>query len=143
MPVIPASPKNKAYNDQPNAASTPTLISVSIVAAPCRRFAHAAAWNGHAPHTTTGAARIRDSHCQLSNCNGATIASSSTGAVSTAETSSRRRSEATLPSSGPASSVSFAGGGSSAAVYPVASMAPIASSTVVSAGSTTCARSMA
>ena len=34
----PASPKNKAYSDHPNAASVPTEISVSIVAAPWRRF---------------------------------------------------------------------------------------------------------
>ena len=39
MPVIPAPPKNSAYSDQPNAASTPTLIRVSMVAAPCRGIA--------------------------------------------------------------------------------------------------------
>ncbi|KMO67169.1 hypothetical protein MCHLDSM_06418 [Mycolicibacterium chlorophenolicum] len=42
----------------------PTEISVSIVAAPCLRFVHAAAWNGNAPQTTTGAASVSDSHCQ-------------------------------------------------------------------------------
>ena len=51
-------------------------ISVSIVAAPWRRLVQAARWNGQAPHTTTGAARVSDSHCQLSNCSGGTIASS-------------------------------------------------------------------
>ena len=32
MPGTPASPRNRAYSDQPNAASTPIEISVSIVA---------------------------------------------------------------------------------------------------------------
>ena len=94
IPVIPAPPKNNAYSDQPNAANTPTLIRVSMVAAPCRRFIQAARWNGHAPHTTTGAARVRLSHCQLSNCQGATMASTSTGTVNAVETSNRCRSEA-------------------------------------------------
>ena len=35
-----------------------------MVAAPWRRLVHAARWNGHAPHTTTGAARVSESHCQ-------------------------------------------------------------------------------
>jgi hypothetical protein len=42
----------------------PIEMSVSMVAAPCRRFAHAALWNGHAAHTSTGAARVREIHCQ-------------------------------------------------------------------------------
>ena len=37
----------------------PRLISVSIVAAPCLRFAHAARWNGQAPHSTTGVAELQ------------------------------------------------------------------------------------
>ena len=90
MPGIPASPKNSAYSDQTNAASTPRLIRVSMVAAPWRAFSpRAPRWNGHAPHTTTGAARVSDSHCQLANCSAGTIASASTGAVSTAEIISR------------------------------------------------------
>jgi hypothetical protein len=64
---------------------------VSIVAVACLRFAQAARWNGSAPHTTTGAASVSVSHCQLSNWSGGTIASTSTGSVSSAETSSRRR----------------------------------------------------
>ena len=32
-PAVPAEPKNSAYSDHPNAASTPTEISVSMVAA--------------------------------------------------------------------------------------------------------------
>ena len=46
----------------------PTEIRVSIVAAPCRRFVHAARWNGQAPYATTGAASVSESHCQLVNC---------------------------------------------------------------------------
>ena len=61
---MPAPPRNSAYSDQTNAADTPTLIRVSMVAAPWRRLVHAARWNGHAPHTTTGAASVSDSHCQ-------------------------------------------------------------------------------
>ncbi len=67
MPGIPASPKNNATSDQPKAALTPMLISVSIVVAPCRRLVQAARWKGHAPHTTTGAASVSASHCQLRN----------------------------------------------------------------------------
>ena len=94
MPGMPASPRNSAYSDQPNAASTPTEMSVSIVAVAWRRFAHAARWNGSAPQTTTGAASVSDSHCQFSNCSGGIIAIASTGSVSAVETSSRRRSAA-------------------------------------------------
>ena len=150
MPGIPASPKNSAYSDQPNAASTPTLIRVSMVAAPCRRFVQAARWNGHAPHTTTGAARVRLSHCQLSNCSGATIASTSTGTVSAVEMISRRRSDATSGSStgsvdpgAPARARAGRGGSGRVAVYPVASTVAIAASTPVPSGSTTCAFSVA
>ena len=64
MPGTPAVPQNRAYTDQPSAASTPSDTSVSMVAVPWRRFAQAARWNGHAPHTTTGAARVSESHCQ-------------------------------------------------------------------------------
>ena len=42
----------------------PTETRVSMVVAPWRRLVHAARWNGHAPHTTTGAARVSESHCQ-------------------------------------------------------------------------------
>ena len=40
--------------------ATPREMSVSIVAAPWRRFAQAARWNGQAPHRTTGVARASD-----------------------------------------------------------------------------------
>ena len=84
MSFMPASPRNSAYSDHSQAASVPTEISVSIVAAPCLRFAHAALWNGHAAHSTTGVTRFSDSHCQLSNCSAGIIASSSAGTDSSA-----------------------------------------------------------
>ena len=73
---------NNAYTDQPSAASVPIEISVSIVAPPCRRFAHAARWNGHAPQATTGTVSASDSHCQYVNCSAGTIAIAITGTVS-------------------------------------------------------------
>ena len=79
MPGMPAVPKNSAYSDQPNAASVPTETSVSMVAAPCRRFVQAARWNGQAPQMTTGAASVSESHCQYSNCRAGTIAIAMTG----------------------------------------------------------------
>ena len=100
MPGMPASPMNSAYSDHNQAASVPTLIRVSIVAVPCRRFAHAARWNGHPPQSTTGVARLSASHCQLSNCSGGIIDSSRTGTESTAEKTSRRRSAALGSSAG-------------------------------------------
>ena len=67
----------------------PIEIRVSIVELPCRRLAQAARWNGSAPHTTTGAARVSESHCQLVNCHAGTIANATTGTVSTSDTSRR------------------------------------------------------
>ena len=107
MPGMPASPMKSAYNDHPNAASTPTEISVSIVAVPCLRFAHAARWNGQAPQTTTGAASVSDSHCQDSNCSGGIVAIASTGSISASEITRRCRSGAVSSgssASGPAGS---------------------------------------
>ena len=46
---------------------------MSIVAVPCLRFAQAARWNGQAPQSTTGVARLSASHCQLSNCSAGII----------------------------------------------------------------------
>ena len=82
---------------------------MSIVAVACFRFAHAARWNGSAPHTTTGAASVSDSHCHDSNCSGGIIAIASTGSISASDTSSRWRSEAvsssrSRSSTGPAGS---------------------------------------
>ena len=42
IPGVPASPKNSAHRDQPNAARVPTETRVSMVAAPCRAFVRAA-----------------------------------------------------------------------------------------------------
>ena len=53
-----------------------------MVAAPWRRLAHAATWNGHPPQATTGAARARASHCQSSNWSAGTIDRATTGRVS-------------------------------------------------------------
>ncbi len=106
MPIVPAVPRNSAYSDHRKAASVPTEMRVSIVAAPCRRLVQAARWNGSAPHTTTGAASVSESHCQASNCSAGTIAIATTGTVSTRQTSSRSRSArvasgcSTSPSSG-------------------------------------------
>ncbi len=91
MPGVPASPQKSAHKDQPKAARTPTEMRVSMVAAPWRRLAHAARWNGQAPQVATGAASVSDSHCQLVNCSAGTIAISSTGTVSTMESTNRWR----------------------------------------------------
>ncbi|MGX1300948.1 hypothetical protein RKD35_002436 [Streptomyces albogriseolus] len=117
MPGSPASPRNSAHSDQPNAASVPTDTRVSMVAAPCRRLVQAARWKGAAPHTTTGAARVRESHCQWSNCSGGTIASRTTGRASSTETISRVRRAAVSGSVPEAvSSSSRRGGAGSSAV---------------------------
>ncbi|RPK51114.1 hypothetical protein EES39_05010 [Streptomyces sp. ADI92-24] len=89
MPGIPASPRNRAQSDQPKAARVPTETSVSMVAAPCRRLVQVARWKGSPPQMTTGAARVRESHCQLSNWRAGIIASTTTGAARTADTMSR------------------------------------------------------
>ena len=94
MSFMPASPMNSAYSDHSQAESVPTEISVSIVAAPCLRLAHAALWNGHAAHSTTGVTRFSDSHWKLSNCSAGIIAISSTGTDRTAAKIRRRRSAA-------------------------------------------------
>ena len=47
-----------------HAPRTPIEIRVSMVAAPWRRLVHVAQWNGQAPHTITGAARVSEIHCQ-------------------------------------------------------------------------------
>ena len=120
MPVSPAVPKNSAYSDQANDAATPVEISVSMVAAPWRALTRAARWNGHAPHTTTGAASASDSHCQSRNCSAGTIASTTTGTASSSEINSRWRSAAVSSSlssgrpGAPAASVPLSGSGGGA-----------------------------
>ena len=122
----------------------PSEISVSIVDVPCRRLVHAARWNGHAPHTTTGAASVSDSHCQFVNCRAGTIAIAMTGTVSTAETRSRWRSGATGSSSAGAPSPSSAFGGcGSEAPYPACSTAAIRSAGTTPSAKVTFAFSVA
>lgn len=106
IPGMPASPRNSAYIDQPHAASVPMLMSVSMVAAPCLRFAHAARWNGQAPHSTTGVASWSANHCQLSNWSAGIIESSRTGSERTAENTSRRRSARVSSTAGSTASAS-------------------------------------
>jgi hypothetical protein len=92
IPGSPAPPRNKAYSDQPNALSTPSEINVSIVAAPWRRLVHAAWWNGHAAHVTTGAASVSEAHCQKSNWRAGIMPSAITGTASATVAISRSRS---------------------------------------------------
>ena len=92
MPGMPAVPQNSAYTDQPNAASVPIEISVSIVAVPCRRLAHAARWNGQrTPHDDRRGQRRARATASRRTASAGTIAIAITGTVSTAETSSRWR----------------------------------------------------
>ena len=90
-PVAPASRKNSATTDQPHAASVPSEISVSIVAAAWRKFFHATRWKGQAPQRTTGVVSANAHHCQYVNWRAEIIPRSSTGNASTAEAINRRR----------------------------------------------------
>src|ERR1035437_6186578 len=128
VPGIPAVPRNSAHNDHSHAALIPTEIKVSIVAARWRALVSAARWNGNAPQTTTGEARVRASHCQLSNCSIGIIDINSTGRLRTAEITRRCRNLETSSSFSscsmspdPAAAVaSLTFGTGSAAQYPVA-----------------------
>ncbi len=121
-------PPTSTTTDQAHAAIVPTEIRVSIVAARCRAFNTVARWNP-APHQkTTGVASARASHSQPPNRSGATIVSSTSGAVSTVETTSLDRT-ARVVSAGSARSPG------SAAWYPVASTVAIRSSTEIAFGS--------
>src|SRR5208337_1582354 len=114
IPVMPAPPNSSAYTDQPNDAATPTLTRVSIVAAPWPSPYHAARCSGQAPHTATGAASARLTHCQPVNCADGTMASTMTAAVSGTQTASR---PASARDSGSAwGAPSMAGGTGSSAV---------------------------
>jgi hypothetical protein len=131
IPGIPASPKNSAQTDQPSAARVPMEMRVSMVAMPCRAALAAPRWNCQPPQMTAGAPRVRESHCQFSNCQAGTIAMATTGTASAMVTSSRCRNAASAGSgSASASSATGSGGAGSAAVYPVASTVATRSSTV-------------
>ncbi len=69
----------------------PIDTRVSMVNAPCRRLIAAARWKGQPPHTTTGAARVSESHCQLVNCSAGIMAIAITGTDRTAEMITRWR----------------------------------------------------
>ena len=71
-----------------------------MVAAPWRRLIAAARWNGHAPHTTTGAASVSDSHCQYVNCSAGTMASTIVGIARAALMMRRCRNGASSSASG-------------------------------------------
>jgi hypothetical protein len=86
---------------------------VSIVAVRWRRFFPAARWNGHPPHTTTGAASVSDNHCQYLNCSAGIMDIATTGTVSAADTSSRCR-HGRAGSSSATPTASSAGAGSRA-----------------------------
>ena len=70
-----SSTTTSATTDQPQAASVPIEISVSIVAAPWRAFSSAARWKPKPAQKTTGVARASASHSQPANWSGGTIAS--------------------------------------------------------------------
>lgn len=142
IPGVPAVPRNRAHRDQPKAAVVPTEISVSMVAAPCRALVNAALWKGHPAYVTTGAANVRDSHCQYANCSAGIIAIATTGtASSTAVTNRSRRERSSSGSSSPGADGS--GGAGSRAEYPVFSTVAIRSWTETPAAWVTLAFSVA
>ncbi len=122
----------------------PTEMRVSIVAVPWRRLVQAARWNGNAPQTTTGAARVSESHCQWSNCRAGTIESNRTGMVKAVEMArrSRRRRVGSSRSSPPSPAVSVAVAGRWA-VYPAASTSATNSAGSIPSGNVTWAFSVA
>ena len=105
-----------------------------MVAAPCRAFVQAARWKGSPPQTTTGAARVSESHCQLSNWSAGTIARRITGTARAAETTRRLRRAVSSGSSPSAAETSSRGGAGSSAVYPVFTTVAIRSATSVPSG---------
>ena len=86
----PAPPKISAHALHRYAASTPTLIKVSIVVARCRALTKAATWNGHAPHSATIEASGKTTHSQPSKCNASTIEMTATTAANGKLTNRRR-----------------------------------------------------
>jgi hypothetical protein len=64
MPTMPAPPNSRAQTLHAYAVSVPSDTSVSIVLAPCRALASAAAWNGAPAQSTTGVASTSSTHCQ-------------------------------------------------------------------------------
>ena len=131
IPGSPASRKKRETADQPQAASVPTEMSVSIVAVPWRRLSAAARWNCQPPQRTTGVASWSESHCHASNWSEGTITSSTTGSESAVVTSRRKRSAA----AGSASAASARASVGSVAWYPACSTVATSSPGATSAGS--------
>ena len=103
-----------------------------------RALCSATLWNGHAPHTATGDARVSASHCQFVNCSAGIIESTSTGTVSTAEMMSRCRSGARSSTGGATGAVDAAltsRATTTAAPYPAFSTAAMRASASSSAPS--------
>ena len=100
-------PATSTTVDHVHAASVPTEISVSIVAAPWRAFTNAARWNVQPAQNTTGVESASATHSQPSNCSGGTIVSSTSGTLSAIATTRRSF-------SAPTRSVSTASPGSAA-----------------------------
>ena len=80
-----------ATSDHAQAATVPSEISVSMVAAPCRAFRSAARWNPAPAPNTTGVASTRPSHSQPENCSAGSIAINASGSDNTTATISRIR----------------------------------------------------
>ena len=71
----------------------PSEMSVSIVVARWRRLTRVAWWIGHAPHVTIGVVNARANHCHPIPMNAGIIPMAATGTASTADTTTRLRSE--------------------------------------------------
>ena len=90
LEVVSPVPSASATTDQPQAASVPIEISVSIVAARWRAFSSAARWNGRPAQRTTGVASANDSHSQPENWSGGSMSATSGAERSAATIESHR-----------------------------------------------------
>ena len=86
-----APPHSTAHMLHNCAAITPTEISVSMLADPCRALTAADLWNGHAHHVTTGSDSAPAHHCQPWNWANPNMDMVKTGSEKTAATTRRRR----------------------------------------------------
>src|SRR3569833_983649 len=120
-------------------------MSVSIVAIPRRRFFSAERWNGHAAQVATGAASVRQNHCQYRNCQALAIDSTTTGAASSAPPISRSRSGSRSGTDGASGSGAgcASGGRRRLAVYPASSTVSMSFATGTDGGCETRACSIA
>ena len=90
--VSASSEAKRTTVDQPQAASVPIEISVSIVARPWRACMSVTRWKGRPPTRTTGVASAKANHSQPEKWSAGIIATSASGSVSAAEKASRRTS---------------------------------------------------